>query len=288
MHPTFEIPGVGLAIPSQHLALAVVVLLGVFVGPVWIARLQGLDTSRVRRAELTLALIPFVTGRLHFLFNYPTFFSAHPLAAFLPWGGAIHMSGALIGLLIGVPLVCWWYGLPAAKVGDGLVPIVALQVAIYRVGCFLYGCCFGMPCRYSWCISNPPGSLPYLIHSQSGLIPPDAARSLPVHPEPIYFLAAALLTTALGLAVNRRKRYDGQVVWVGTVVFFGTSALLERFRAPELHRPFWGGIPQLTWTELVLAAVGVLGLLVAEVRARRAAEAPTIPPSGVPGFDSPC
>jgi hypothetical protein len=108
------------------------------------------------------------------------------------------------------------------------------------------------------------------MHREAGLIGADAAASLPVHPAPLYFLAAAVLSGAVALAVGRRKRYDGQAFWIGLILLSATTILVEPFRAVENHRVIWAGVPQLVWTELAVALVGVAGLLASEIRYRKA------------------
>lgn len=183
------------------------------------------------------------------------------------------MGGALIGLLVGLPIVARYCRLSVPKLCDGTIVVTAVCLAAVRLGCLLGGCCFGTRCERPWAISYPPGSFPFKIHQQTGLIAADAATSLPVHPSQVYFLLAALFTAAVAIAVGNRKRYDGQVFWIGIIVLSAATALLEPFRALENHRVFWAGVPQLVWTELTLAAVGLIGLLVSERRHRRAVAA---------------
>ena len=50
------------------------------------------------------------------------------------------------------------------------LPSFALAQAIGRVGCFLGGCCYGIPCNYLG-VAYPPGSLPYSIVGDAKLFP---------------------------------------------------------------------------------------------------------------------
>ncbi len=273
MYETLTIPGLGLALSTQQVVFWTMVLLAVVLGPTWIARREGLDVSRLRRAQGLLALFGLAGARLHFILNNPLFYGPHPLRAFMPWGGAMHMGGALIGLFIGAPLVARWYRLPIAKLCDGLIVVTAVTYAGTRLACLVGGCCFGSHCDHAWAIRYPHGSVPFVMQHQAGLIGADAATSLPVHPTPIYFLVAALLSAAVALAVGRRKRYDGQVFWVGFTLLSATTLAVEPFRALANHQAFWAGVPQLVWTELALTVVGILGLVVSALRHRRAGTA---------------
>lgn len=281
MYDTLTISSLGLALSTQQLVFWTAVVLATVLGPSWIARQEGLDVARLRAAQGVLALFGLAGARLHFLFNNPHFYDAHPLHALLPWGGGMHMPGALIGLCLGAPIAARWHRLPIAKLGDGLVVVTALAYAGTRLGCFLGGCCFGSRCERPWAVTYPPGSLPFVIHREAGLIPADATASLPVHPAPIYFLLAAVVSAAVAHAVARRKRYDGQAFWAGLTLLAATAALVEPFRAFENHRVVWAGIPQLVWTELALALVGIVGLVASGLRHRQT-EAPR--PNGPGGM----
>src|SRR5262245_48248633 len=125
MYPTLTIPGLGLEVPTQQVVFWTAVLLGATVGPLWIARREGLDLGRLRRAQALLAFFGLGGARLHFVLNNPHFYDAHPIRAFLPWGGAMHMGGAFIGLFLGAPLIARWCKLPIAKLCDGLIVVTA-------------------------------------------------------------------------------------------------------------------------------------------------------------------
>ncbi len=275
MYDTLTI--IGLAIPTQQILFWVAVVLGVVLGPVWIARREGLNLARLRAAQGLLALCGLGGARVHFILNNPLFYDAKPWKAFLPWGGGMHMGGAFIGLFVAAPFIARWCRLPIAKLCDGLIVVTAFAYALTRIGCLVGGCCFGSHCDHLWAVTYPPGSMPFIIHQQAGLIPAAAAASLPTHPAQLYFFAAAVVSGVVACAVGRRKRYDGQVFWIGLTVLSATAALVEPFRALENHHAFWAGVPQLVWTELALTAVGLLGLTVSALRHRRAGAAPPDP-----------
>lgn len=272
MYDTLTIPWLELALPTQQIVFWTAVLLGTVLGPVWIARREGLDLGRLRAMQGTLALFGLGGARLHFILNSPHFYDAHPWRAITPWGGAMHMSGAFIGLGVGTILAARHYRLPLAKLADGLIVVAAFAYALTRVGCFLGGCCFGALCSRAWAVQYPPGSMPFVVQRQANLIAADATASLPVHPSQLYFMAAAILSGIVAVLIGRRKRYDGQVFWVGLTLLSGTTVLLEPFRALENHRVFWAGVPQLAWTELALTVVGLAGLTIAGLRHRRASQ----------------
>ncbi|GIW43488.1 MAG: hypothetical protein KatS3mg077_0770 [Candidatus Binatia bacterium] len=96
----------------------------------------------------------------------------------------------------------------ATCVGGGLVPArgararfpwaIALttpawvSVAFVHLGCFLNGCCFGVPSATPWAVSLSKHSVVFLQQARAGWVPPEAAHTLPVEPLPLYFAALAL------------------------------------------------------------------------------------------------
>jgi phosphatidylglycerol---prolipoprotein diacylglyceryl transferase len=140
-------------------------------------------------------------------------------------------------------------GMPVLRTADVLAPSVALGEGITRIGCFLNGCCFGVPCQLPWCIRFPTGS-------GAGQAFPDTT----VHPTQLYASALGFATFAALSVLLARRPADG-------VVFFALLAAmgLERF-ALELVRyseasVIWlqlGAAP-VSSNQLISAAIAVLG-----------------------------
>ena len=92
---------------------------------------------------------------------------------------------------------------PLAPLLDVLAPASALGLALARIGCFVAGCDYGLPSsawwavRYpSWALASEPrvASAALVDHVARGLVPQEAAASLPVVP-------VQLLESLLGLAL---------------------------------------------------------------------------------------
>src|SRR5262249_21434050 len=163
-------------------------------------------------------------------------------------------------------------GVPAWRLVDAIVPVVGVGIAIARLGCFLHGCCFGIPCAFPWGVTFPRDSYVYRSHASLGLLSPGAARSAPVHPLQLYFAGAGLLVTATALAVRRRKRFDGEPTLVALLVYSASAAALEFLRGERTARGFWGPLPQLAWVALAMTvATGAALVLAIRSHQRRAA-----------------
>lgn len=83
------------------------------------------------------------------LFVYQEYYSKHILDILIPQVGGKTLVGGLIGGYLGVII--------AKKIlkfnrstGDLFAPGLAIAIAIGRIGCFLNGCCYGVPTNLPW------------------------------------------------------------------------------------------------------------------------------------------
>ncbi len=264
MHPVLiEIPSLDLRIGSANAFVLLAVLFCVAAGPRWAASLEGLDAGPVRRALLVLAVVVLAGARLHFALAHPTFYAGRWPTALLPWSGGFHIGGGIVALALAAPAVTRRLGVPLGRFGDGITPALGVGVVLARIGCFLHGCCFGLPCTGPWCVRFPSASAVFGVQRVRGLLPADAATSLPVHPLQLYFALAGVAVTAGALWLGRRKRRDGQVALVGLLVFAATTAALEPLRGDDGLGVFWGPFSQLEWTALALTTGAAVALVVA-------------------------
>src|SRR5262245_4485664 len=199
----FRIDALGLIVYSHKVMLAVALLFALVVGPRWAQRLTGLPARLTFRVTVFLAIAALVGGHLHYAINYPEF-----AAARMPWEG-LHAGGAILGLLLAAPVIFAAFRVHPGLMADAIMPASGVSVFLARMGCFLFGCCFGVRCDHFWCVPFPPGSLPSIIHAQRGLSTYES-WSLPVHPLQLYFGLVGLAITAIALWFLPRKRYHGQ------------------------------------------------------------------------------
>jgi phosphatidylglycerol:prolipoprotein diacylglycerol transferase len=271
MHPTIGLSP-GIVLPSYVVALTAAVVVCNTIGPWWAHRLEGIEPRVTRRTLLLVGLGAFIGGRLHFVAIHSFMFADKPWDVLRFWSG-LHAGGAIVGAVAALAIVPLRSGVPAWRLADAIVPVAGIGIAIARLGCFLYGCCFGIPCALPWCVTFPRDSYVYQLHASLGLLSPGAARSAPVHPLQLYFAGAGLLVTATALAVRRRKRFDGEPTLVALLVFSASAAALEFLRGERTARVFWGPLPQLEWVALAMTvATGAALVLATRAHQRRPAE----------------
>ena len=173
-------------------------------------------------------------------------------------GGLVAAAAALVGL-------CAWLRIPVLATLDAVAPAFALVMAIGRLGCFVEGCCFGTPSALPWAVAYAAGSPAHGSHAAHGLIAPEAAESLAVHPLALYFSLEAVALLVFLLWLRPRAAYPGQVFLAFAVLHFWSKAGLELLRGASLgSAPNRSGEAGL-WIAVVASAV-LIAVTVARVR----------------------
>lgn len=161
----------------------------------------------------------------------------------LPDGGLVLYGGVIAGAV-----VFWWFcrsrKLEAWKLGDLIVPSIFLGIAFGRLGCFLYGCCFGDRCELPWSVEFPgprwdnnfEGSVPFKAQIERGFLPRDSMVSLPIHPTQLYSVVDGVLLCLLTLAYYPIRARDGSVITLALLTYPVTRFFIERLRGDEMGK----------------------------------------------------
>lgn len=168
------------------------------------------------------------------------------------WNGGLAYYG---GLFAATASGIWFLrreGFPLGKGVDIVGAVLPLGIFFGRVGCFLGGCCFGIPTQSPFGVSFPAGSAASYEQAEAGLIAHKHLSSLPVHPTQLYEAVGCLALAAYLIAYALpRKRFDGQIL----LSFLGLYAVL-RFAIEYMRADNRGALLGLSTSQL-------LGVLIA-------------------------
>jgi phosphatidylglycerol:prolipoprotein diacylglycerol transferase len=141
------------------------------------------------------------------------------------FAGGSSIYGAFIAVVPAVWLYARSVGVPTLRLLDTGGPALALGEAMTRVGCFLNGCCYGVPWNGPWAVSFPPNSFAYRDQLSRGLLTPGETHSLAVHPVQLYsaILALCAFVAILRLALRPHREGAG---FFAFLVFYGALRLL--------------------------------------------------------------
>ena len=176
----------------------------------------------------------------------------HPLRLDEP--GYVWYGGMIAAF--GVALI-YFYRRPhlnAWLLSDAFAPATMVGAAVGRTGCFMAGCCYGLPTEQPWGVTFRAGS---------GA----------VHPTQLYDAGAALMIAAVLLWRFGRRRFDGENVALLLMLYPVLRGLTEIFRGD----PERGTFLALSTSQALSIPLFVSGLGLFMHRRRSA------PPATVPG-----
>jgi len=169
----------------------------------------------------------------------------------------------LYGGIIGAPLGAFLYTVvrripwsSMARIGDAVALGAPLAQAIGRVGCFINGCCHGVPTVVPWAV----------IWQH-----PDSFCSLPgepLHPTQLYFIVWNLVVFAVVFWMRKRPKPDGTSFLVYIMLYSAGDFVIRFWRTNEV---FWLGIQQGQLISLLTILV-CLPIFIMKWRSYRAAQ----------------
>jgi phosphatidylglycerol:prolipoprotein diacylglycerol transferase len=238
-----------------------------FLLGLWLAVREGRRRGFDADALVDLAVVLLATGvggaRLLYVVTHPHEFAGRWIEVLYVWQGGLTLWG---GFLLAVPagiLFCVRRRLPTWEVADVFAGPVAIAAAMGRFGCFLNGCCYGLPTRLPWGIRFPAGSLPYAQFGDEAL-----------HPSQLYNVLAGLATFVLVQVAAPRLRAPGQRWWLmlGTYALLRGVVDLSRYYEPSEYLAHWGSVG-LTESQVTGVAMALLSLVLFVALGRRARRA---------------
>lgn len=176
-------------------------------------RRKNLITSdKLQNLILLSTLVGIIGGRaLWALSNWPM--PAYDLLAV--WEGGLSVLGAIIAILLFLPIYLKNKHIPVLPLLDLVAIYAPLLQAISRLGCFLAGCCYGLPTNFSWGV----------IYTHPDTAVPNNLKNIALHPAQLY--SALILFVIFLLMHNLISKYfkqPGQLI----AIYLMLSSL-ERF-----------------------------------------------------------
>lgn len=216
MHPIlFELG------PLTLYSYGAMLALGAGLGLILLSKLaeaNDLDPNRISSIALWVLLAAIAGSRLVFVFLEPEAFIRSPWKVFFFWeGGLVFYGGVAAGLITGMLLSRRWK-IPLLPMMDCFAPALALGQAFGRIGCFLAGCCYGLPWEGGFCsvVFTDPHTL--------------APPGIELHPTQLYSAISLFIIFGISLLVWRRRRFAGQVFFTYGLLHGVARVIIEQFR----------------------------------------------------------
>ncbi len=223
----------------------VLVFLGVLCGYLFAvreARKSGLDARLFSDTLFWSIIWGFIGARLLYVIVEWRAFFQMPVALLLGRAGFVFYGGVLGGLAA-LYLQTKKHNADFLRYVDLIILVVPLGHFFGRLGCFFYGCCYGVPTD-SWIgMTFPPGS-------PAGIL---ATNVIPTQLISALFL---LLIFFLLLFIHNRQRFRGQIMLSYFILYGSFRFVIEFFRGDP--RGFIGFFSTSQIIAVVFILAGIL------------------------------
>ena len=185
-------------------------------------------------------LIPlsgFIGARLFFIIENLLFY--HDTGPII--GPGLRAYGLFIGAVVAGPIYARITRIPLWQLSDIGIPCLILFMAVYRVGCVLVGCCYGLPCDLPWAVMyiNPSSAAPL---------------RMPIHPTQLYHLVWTMLVFVVVWMLRKRFSTAGLLTLVALILYSVGDFAIRLFRGNE---PSLLGLALSQVTGLIIVVVAV-------------------------------
>ena len=227
MHPTLFHIG-PLAVRTYGFLLALAFVLGIWFSGRR-ARKQGMNIDWIPDLSLIILITAIFGSRFFYVIRHLEEFEGHawdminPIQSSGEIGiGGLSMFGGFVLAIVCSMAYLRLKKLNLWKITDLMAPSVMLGLAVARIGCFLNGCCFGLPTQSSLGVIFPPDS-------PAGYLFPDA-RIFPIQ---LVGSVMGFAIFAILLLAERFKNFDGFTFWLMLMLYSVGRFIIDFFRFYE-------------------------------------------------------
>jgi phosphatidylglycerol:prolipoprotein diacylglycerol transferase len=218
MYPVlFEVAG--LKVYSYGFMIAIGAIAGVAYMAVRGKKEVGLTFDQANSLFLFIFIAAFVGGKLFLFFENPSAYADNPARLIKGRGFVFYGS-----FLLAIPTMLWFFRrhkLNPYKMLDVMAITTCLVHMFGRLGCFLAGCCYGIP-----------------TDSAFGIAFTDPAcyadpKNTPLHPTQLYEAFYIFMVMIVLLVLRDKRKFYGQLFLLYLILYAVGRSVLEIFRGDE-------------------------------------------------------
>jgi phosphatidylglycerol:prolipoprotein diacylglycerol transferase len=180
-----------------------------------------------------------------------------PMQTLVKPGYMLH--GGLFGAMATLLIYSQLAGRPALAVMDAGAFAMPLGEAIARLGCYVYGCCWGRPTTSMFGVR-------YTSHEAKVIRCMPHLHGVKIHPTQLYGFATYLSMFALFYALLPYKQFDGMFTGLYLILHPITRMVMEYFREDDRGK-LLGGLTHTHFYSLLMLIAGAIALAWGSARA---------------------
>lgn len=198
----------------------------------------GIEPEKFTDMALFAVLGGLIGSYINYIISYDwSRFKADPLSVLKFWEMGLVFLGGLIGGVVFAIIYIRRRRWSFWEVADICAVSVPLAYGFGRIGCFLAGCCYGVPCQLPWAVTFP-------------------GFTVPRHPTQLYSMLLGFGLAAFAWAFRKRRRFAGQSFLLYLFLYGLGRGLIEILR--EEPKVFGTSLSVAQFTGLVLIAIAAV------------------------------
>jgi phosphatidylglycerol---prolipoprotein diacylglyceryl transferase len=222
MHPVlFELGNI--KVYSYGFMIALGAIAGVAYMVVQGKKEAGLSFDQANTLFLLIFIAAYVGGKFFLLLEDPAYYLANTSKLLTGRGFVFYGS-----FLFAVPTMLYYFRrnkLPVWKMLDVMAITTCLVHSFGRIGCFLAGCCYGVPTNFFTAVT---------FHDEACFAKP---LHTPLHPTQLYEAGYILIVMTFLLALRKKRQFEGQLFLLYLLFYAVGRFFIEIFRG-DLSRGY--------------------------------------------------
>jgi phosphatidylglycerol:prolipoprotein diacylglycerol transferase len=208
MHPIIAKIG-PFTIYSYGMMVAIAFLFGIFIAKKEAVR-KNIKPDLVYDLGFYLLIGSIAGARIFYIIFFGLKdFLADPISIFRVWEGGLAIHGGIFGGIITGIIFAKIRKMSFWLLADLIAPSLILGQAIGRIGCFLNGCCFGVPMKPFLCMNR--------------------------HPTQIYEMALDLAGFFLLWSLRKKVKFEGGLFLLYLMAYGVIRSIVSQFRADNVY-----------------------------------------------------
>ena len=262
-------------IRSYGLMLAISFILGIYWS-VSRAKKRGVDPNQVMDLSVIVIICSIVGSRILYVLFHLDEFRGHWTDTFNPFqsngqigiAGLTMLGGVILSFVVAF-IYLKWKKISFLKLADVMIPAFALGIFITRIGCYLNGCCWGLPCE---------------LHSHGCVVfPPDSPagsmfQGIPIIPTQLYSSLYGLIILVFLVVAEKWQKFDGFLVYLFLVLYGIARFTIDHYRYYESSMVVFSfgerGLSLNQAISLSMVLVGIVLLIIGYVQHKKIRSGP--------------
>lgn len=226
MYPVFFQLG-GVTVRAYAFMLSLAYLSGMFF-TAWRAKKRGLDQRVVYDVSFYAVLAGILGARLLYALQHADAFRDNLTAIVNPFAGStlgiegFSLFGGAAGAIAGATLFFKLKKIPILLYADAAAPSFGLIIFFIKTGCFLNGCCYGVPVQGKLGVTFPAAS-PAGQYQLS-------INAIHLFPVQLLHASAGILLFLICIIAGRKKIFPGFELYLAGLLYFTMNFFIDFYR----------------------------------------------------------